>query len=232
MSRYWVFGCGGIGQEVAHQLITDKHQVLAISRQTLHLPKCDTVTMDITKEANIPTLANMLDDTLPDYIINTIGMLHTDNQLPEKHIKQVSFDWLTKNCQVNVLPTLNIAKALANTMRASSTVRMISLSARVGSISDNHLGGWYSYRMSKAALNMLIKNIAIEWKRQYKHSAIYGYHPGTVDTPLSQPFQSHVPPEKLFSPQKAAQYLLRVFHSLDLEDTGSVFDWQGQQVPS
>ena len=104
------------------------------------------------------------------------------------------------------------------------------LSARVGSISDNRLGGWHSYRSSKAALNMIIKNAAIETARKYKEAAIIGLHPGTVDTKLSSPFQSNVQDGKLFSPEQSACYLLDVINQVKSADTGKIFAWDGQEV--
>jgi NAD(P)-dependent dehydrogenase (short-subunit alcohol dehydrogenase family) len=106
------------------------------------------------------------------------------------------------------------------------------LSARVGSISDNTLGGWYSYRASKAALNMVVKNAAIEMARKYPQTIVAGLHPGTVDSALSKPFQSHVSSHKLFSPVQAAGFLLQVLEGLTPEHSGKCFAWDGQEVPA
>ncbi len=108
--------------------------------------------------------------------------------------------------------------------------KFAALSARVGSISDNRLGGWYGYRASKAALNMMIRNLAIEWSRKNDRSIIVALHPGTVDTGLSVPFQGNVPPGKLFDPGRAARQLLAVLDALKPADSGKIFAWDGAEI--
>ena len=117
-------------------------------------------------------------------------------------------------------------------LRQDNKAVFAALSARVGSISDNRLGGWYSYRASKAALNMLIKTAAIEQARKYKNKIVIGLHPGTVDTALSKPFQGNVPGGKLFSPQQSATYLLNVVNDVTVDNTGQLLDWNGKVVPA
>ena len=104
------------------------------------------------------------------------------------------------------------------------------MSARVGSISDNKLGGWYAYRSSKAALNMMIKNLSIEVGRRNKKAILVGLHPGTVDSNLSKPFQNNVPAEKLFSPETSVVHLLKVLFNLKLENTGKIYAWDGSEI--
>jgi NAD(P)-dependent dehydrogenase (short-subunit alcohol dehydrogenase family) len=106
------------------------------------------------------------------------------------------------------------------------------LSARVGSISDNRLGVWYAYRASKAALNMILKNAAIEMARRYKKASIIGLHPGTVDTTLSKPFQRQVQEGKLFTPEYSSVCLLKVINDFEPEQSGKVFAWDGKEVPA
>jgi NAD(P)-dependent dehydrogenase (short-subunit alcohol dehydrogenase family) len=107
-----------------------------------------------------------------------------------------------------------------------------AISARVGSISDNRIGGWYSYRASKAALNMMLKCAAIEIGRTRKHQIMLGLHPGTVDTGLSKPFQSNVPDGKLFSAEQSAGYMLDAIEGASPDQSGSVIDWDGKTVPA
>lgn len=107
-----------------------------------------------------------------------------------------------------------------------------SISARVGSIEDNRLDGWYSYRASKAALNMLLKTFSIELKRLAPSAICVGLHPGTVDTALSKPFQGNVAPGKLFSRAKSAGHLLQVINGLTPADSGAVFAWDGSRIPA
>jgi len=105
-----------------------------------------------------------------------------------------------------------------------------ALSARVGSISDNQLGGWYGYRASKAALNMLVRNLAIEERRRNNRAIVVTLHPGTVDTALSRPFQGNVQPGRLFDPERAALQLLDVIEDLKAPDSGKLFDFEGLEI--
>ena len=105
-----------------------------------------------------------------------------------------------------------------------------SFSARVGSISDNKLGGWYSYRASKAALNMLMKNVSLEYTRRKRPVASVLLHPGTVDTDLSKPFQRNVPEGKLFTKDQCCSYLLQVIDNLSLKDNGKFYAWDGAEI--
>jgi NAD(P)-dependent dehydrogenase (short-subunit alcohol dehydrogenase family) len=107
-----------------------------------------------------------------------------------------------------------------------------ALSARVGSISDNRLGGWHSYRASKAALNMLLRNLAVELGRSHPQAVVAGLHPGTVDTGLSRPFQKGVADGKLFAPAYSAERLLAVLDGLTPADSGGVFAWDGARIPA
>ena len=123
-----------------------------------------------------------------------------------------------------------VAKYFAKKLSKETNSVMAILSARVGSISDNRLGGWYAYRASKAALNMLIKTLSIEIKRTHKVSAIIGLHPGTVDSNLSKPFQNNVPDGKLFTPEYSASELLKVVFDRTEIDTGKVFAFDGSEI--
>lgn len=105
-----------------------------------------------------------------------------------------------------------------------------TISARVGSVSDNHLGGWYSYRASKAALNMMLKNLSIELARKYPHALVLGLHPGTVDTKLSKPFQASSGGKKLFTPEESAAYLLNVIATKTPADSGRCFAYDGSEI--
>ena len=125
-----------------------------------------------------------------------------------------------------------VAKHMLPLMPRKGRAVFAALSARVGSISDNRLGGWHAYRASKAALNMLVRNYAIEQARINNQFIAVTLHPGTVDTGLSQPFQSNVPDAQLFTPDQSAEYLLNVLDGLTPADTGKCFDWAGKQVPA
>ena len=133
---------------------------------------------------------------------------------------------------VNAIGPALVAKHFLPLLPRHGRSVFASISARVGSIEDNRLGGWYSYRASKAALNMLLKTYSIELKRRAPSAICVGLHPGTVDTALSKPFQGGVAPGKLFSPTQSAAYLLRVIDGLTPADNGAVFAWDGSQIPA
>lgn len=166
-----------------------------------------------------------------DIVIVTTGLLHEgETIMPEKALKDLSAEkfhaLFAANC---IFPSL-CAKYFLPRMNTEKKAVFAALSARVGSISDNHLGGWYAYRASKAALNMVIKNAAIEMGRRHKNMIIVGLHPGTVDSNLSKPFQGNVAPEKLFTPTQSARYLHDVMETLQPENSGKIFAWDGQEI--
>jgi len=230
-NKYLIIGYGGIGQAICQKLMNDKHQVsLLTTRNDINLPSGTSHQLDLTQQDNITKLIEIIQSTQPDFIINTIGILHDKEHFPEKSIKQIQDAWVETSFKINLMPTIHLVKALDQYLNRHSQLKLISLSARVGSITDNRFGGWYSYRMSKAALNMFIKTVSIEWNRLYPECGIYAYHPGTVDTLLSKPFQANVPEKQLFSSEKASQYLLNVLASLTINDSGYLFDWQGKKI--
>ena len=165
-----------------------------------------------------------------DLVIIATGILHYGEIMPEKSLRDLSLEKFHLLFEVNtILPALIMKHFIPKLNRKSKSVFAV-LSARVGSISDNKLGGWYSYRASKSALNMIIKNAAIETSRYNKHAVIIGLHPGTVDSQLSKPFQSNVPEKKLFTPEYSAKKMLEVLEKLAPKDTGKCFDWDGKEV--
>lgn len=166
-----------------------------------------------------------------DWLINCVGVLHTASLLPEKSIRQFDAQLFETSMQVNCLPTLLLAKHASTKLKKSSQGLFATVSARVGSIEDNRLGGWHSYRASKAAVNMAIKCIAIEWERTHPHVRVLSLHPGTTDTGLSKPFQKRVPQSKLFSIEKTAQYLLTQLETAHEYDSGRFIAWDGSAIP-
>ena len=171
-----------------------------------------------------------LNQCQPDLIIHTVGMLHCQDHQPEKSINQVDEDWFLESMKVNVFSFVETVQSINRCIPKSNPLRVIAFSARVSSLSDNKLGGWHSYRMSKIALNMLIKNIALEWSMARRESLVVGYHPGTVDTSITAPFRQRVKPEKLFSPSQAAGYFLEFHNSLGPEQSGKVFTWENIEL--
>jgi NAD(P)-dependent dehydrogenase (short-subunit alcohol dehydrogenase family) len=166
-----------------------------------------------------------------DLLIVATGILHDVDIKPEKSLRDISEEKLQKTFMINTIAPTLIAKYFFPLLRKDSQSIAAILSARVGSITDNRLGGWYSYRASKAALNMIIKNSAIEMTRRNKKSIIVGLHPGTVDSNLSKPFQRGVPNGKLFTPHFSATNLMSVLLNLNIEDTGKCFAWDGHEIP-
>ena len=165
-----------------------------------------------------------------DMVIIATGILHEGKLMPEKSLKDLSAEKLQRLFEVNTIVPLLIAKHFLPKLSRETRSIFATLSARVGSISDNQLGGWYSYRASKAALNMIIKNIAIEISRFNKKAIIVGLHPGTVDSNLSKPFQGNVPDGKLFTPEYSTQKLLEVLTSLTSKQSGKCFAWDGKEI--
>ena len=187
--------------------------------------------LDLTDEASIAAAAALVSQgPSPSLVIIATGLLHDGEHGPEKSLKEIDLDWMAKNFAINTIGPALIAKHFIPLLPKTGTPIFAALSARVGSISDNLLGGWYSYRASKAALNMLIRNLAIEARRSNDRSIIVGLHPGTVDTPLSKPFQANLSPGKLFESERAALQLLDVIEGLKVKDSGKLFAWDGEEI--
>lgn len=191
------------------------------------------VDADITCETQLAALAGdvMEHTNALHLVLNTAGLLHDAGLQPEKSISRVTLDGLMKVFSVNAFGPALLAKALLPLMRHGQTAIFASLSARVGSIGDNRLGGWYGYRSAKAAQNQLLRTFAVELTRFNQASIVLALHPGTTDTPLSQPFQGNVTPEKLFTADYAATCLLEVIAQRTPADSGNFFAWDGQPIP-
>ena len=185
--------------------------------------------LDVTKEEDFKSLS--VDLKKIDWIINCVGMLHTKEKGPEKAVRAIEPDFFLDNFRINTLPTLLIAKYFSKLLLGSKAPILAVISAKVGSIQDNRLGGWYSYRASKAALNMAIKTISLEWQYKIPNCCVAAFHPGTTDTGLSKPFQGNVPTKKLFSTDQTATLLLDVIGKLNSKNSGRFWDWNGKELP-
>lgn len=222
-----IIGASGAIGGAFSQILSEKHpnaRLFPFSRSG-HYP------IDYNNEASISEAAELATAEKPlDLIIAANGMLHDGELRPEKSLQDLSADKLHRIFKVNAITPALIAKHFLPKLNKEKLSIFATLSARVGSIGDNRLGGWYAYRASKAALNMIIKNAAIEVGRINNQAVIVGLHPGTVDSDLSKPFQSNIPEGKLFTPKCAAENLLAVLEKLTPEQTGKCFAWDGKEV--
>lgn len=190
-------------------------------------------TFDLTDEASIAAAAATMRSDPPEWVIVASGVLTLpDGTGPERTYKRLDPDAMAQMFALNTIGPALIAKHMLGLMPRDRRCVFAALSARVGSISDNRLGGWHSYRASKAALNMLLRNFAVELARTHPLCVVAGLHPGTVDSALSQPFQSGLPAGQLTAPHVAADNLLGVLARLDPEQSGRVFDFKGEEVPA
>lgn len=228
---------GGIGAALVEQLAArdDYNQVYALSRSGAGAGrKTVSLSIDLEAEDSIAAAAKTIAaEGAPDLVIVASGILSDQQGLaPEKSLRQQSTEAFQKVLAINTIGPALIAKHFLPIMPRKERAVFAAISARVGSISDNRIGGWHAYRASKAALNMLIRNYAIEQARRSDAFIAVGLHPGTVDTALSKPFQSGVPDKQLFTAEQSASFLLGVIDRLQPSDTGKVFDWAGKEIPA
>lgn len=188
--------------------------------------------VDLTRPAELADLAAALQarGDRPALVFNAAGVLHGPDLQPEKSVSQIRLDSLQSVFAINAFAPILLAQALLPLLRSRGPLVFASVSARVGSIGDNRLGGWYAYRASKAAQNQLIRTLAVELTRLNRQSCCLLLHPGTVDTPLSTPFQTRVSADKLFSPERAARQLLQLIATAEPADSGRFLAWDGSEV--
>ncbi len=238
-----IAGAGrGIGLAMVEQLLREERwrrvyavhrseapELAALAGQDARL-QC--LQVDQSSDAALAELRGAVDGEL-NWVINTAGMLHSERLGigPEKALQHLDRRALQELFSTNAINHALLVQALHPHLSRRGELKLASLSARVGSIGDNRLGGWYAYRASKAALNQLMRTLAIELRRHNKQSVCVTLHPGTTDTVLSRPFQQRVPPEQLFSAERAARQLLHVLDDLNPDQTGGFFAWDGQSIP-
>jgi NAD(P)-dependent dehydrogenase (short-subunit alcohol dehydrogenase family) len=188
---------------------------------------------EVTDEASLDQLAENLRQTgtRPEVVVHCAGILHEPGLQPEKSLRQCRSDALERIFAVNSIGPLLVAKAVIPLMPKKQPTHFAALSAMVGSISDNRLGGWYGYRASKAALNQLMRTLSIECRRTHPGLCVTAIHPGTTNTGLSAPFQTNVKPGKLYSPQQSAARILDVVLSGQPEESGRFMNWDGKPIP-
>ncbi|MEO0461975.1 MAG: SDR family NAD(P)-dependent oxidoreductase [Pseudomonadota bacterium] len=232
-----VFGStGGIGRALCKALIAGGCETVYAGSCAGTQPEGEGIhpfAFDLQNEDSIAAAAAMMKDNPPQWVIVASGVLTlADGTGPERTYKRLSGAAMAEVLALNTIGPAMIAKHMLPLMPRSEPFVFAALSARVGSISDNGLGGWHSYRASKAALNMLLKNFALEMARTHSGAVVVGLHPGTVDSDLSAPFQKGLPEGQLTEPDDAAGNLLGVLAGLEPEQSGKVFDFAGVEVPA
>ena len=224
----------GIGLAISKILEKKNYNVYVTSRKTYSSSsQIKYFQLMATEEKSWLKFTNILDEEniVFDLIINTIGILQDkeNDVIPEKSIKNLNSASFIKNIEANTLATALCIKYLVNYTSNKKHVVIANLTARLGSISDNNIGGWISYRASKAAQHMIIKTASIEFKRTNKNIILIGLHPGTVKTKLSDPFSKSA--KNIFSTHESGINLLKVIEELDLDSSGKIYDFSGKIVP-
>ena len=235
MRKVAVIGSSGaIGRAFVDHYINDLsiNSIFSFSRSSIGIDnnKVKHFSIDIENESSIENAAKSVEKTNFDEIIIASGLLHTDEFGPEKSIKDLKADNILKVLNVNTVGPALIGKYFLPLLNKDNKSVMAFLSARVGSISENKLGGWYAYRASKSALNQVIKTFSIELKRTNPKAIIIGLQPGTVDSELSAPFKRSVSNNKLFSAEYSVSQLLGVIERADESSSGNLISWDGEII--
>ncbi|MDX1299988.1 MAG: SDR family NAD(P)-dependent oxidoreductase [Pseudomonas sp.] len=241
--------CGasrGIGLALTTQLLARKDiaGVWAVARQASqsaelqalgaqHGSRLHCLDVDVCDEQALSELAAQMRAAIPrlHLLLCTVGVLQDGAAKAEKGLAQLNLEGLLATFERNSFAPILLLKHLLPLLRGQHPCTVAALSARVGSIGDNRLGGWYSYRASKAALNQLLHTASIELSRLNPNSCVLSLHPGTTDTALSKPFQANVPADKLFTPSYAAECLLAQIERHGPEQSGTFWGWDGQPIP-
>ena len=227
---------GGIGSACVDALLDDPRvaRVSALSRGPVarRHERLRAAAIDFADESSIEAAAReCAAEGGVDLVIVTTGILHRDPDIsPEKRLADIDGDTMAEVFRINTIGPALLAKHFLPLLRRDAKSAFAAISARVGSIGDNRLGGWSSYRASKAALNMLLRTFSVEQARTNASCVVVALHPGTTDTQLSKPFQRNVPEDKLFTPAFVAERLLAVLDGLTSDDSGGFFAWDGSPI--
>src|SRR6056300_1572432 len=217
-------GSGAIGSALISEYDKNDSLITVASRKKQNLdPHINEIIYDYDQQDEI----NLNGEIKFDEIIFATGHLHNEHYKPEKSLKDIDKNAFQFSYHINCVAPLILLRQVSNNL--TDYTKIVFLSARVGSISENELGGWYAYRMSKAALNMMIKNLSIELRRKYKNIIVCGLHPGTVDSKLSKPYSGFVKHE-IFAPSKSAVMLKKVIDELSLKHSGKIYDYAFQEI--
>ena len=227
-----IVGAGGIGKQIAEDLASKENnlEVILCGRKNVFKNFWE---LDIENENSLKDFKDKLSKSKLNLrlVLNATGRLHSEKLNPEKRLQHINKENLIESFSINAFAPILLAKTIEEFINKELEFNFASISARVGSITDNKTGGWYAYRAAKSAQNQLFKSLSIEWARKYPKAIITLLHPGTVNTNLSKPFHKYVPEDKLFSPQKASNYLLDVLLKQTYSNTGKFFAWDGKEIP-
>ena len=227
-----IVGTGGIGNQISKHLndISPGLDVIPCGR---NVNSKNGIYLDLESDDSFKEFEkqiSLLENPLR-LVINTSGFLHSNLIKPEKRLSHINRNNMIKNLSINAIAPILIAKSIERFITPNLPFSFSSISARVGSISDNKLGGWYSYRASKAAQNQFLKTLSIEWRRKFPNSVVSILHPGTCDTKLSKPYQSGVPKDKLFTTKQSSEYLIDIISHLKPSDSGKFIAWDKSIIP-
>ncbi len=236
-----ILGGGGIASALMQLYLERGYQVVVFSRQQQHehpsaasLSDNENLHWHCTSSFDEATYAALLPQVFTnptELIFCCIGLLHHETRRPEKTLKSLDAQFMLENLQANTVEPALWLQRLMPFVSKQPGLKMLWLSAKVGSITDNQLGGWYSYRASKAALNMLVKTAAIELRRLQPALILVTVHPGTTDTALSQPFQQNLAKGQLQTTEATALRLADVATNLVTAQHGHLLNWDGQVLP-
>ncbi|MDJ0787054.1 MAG: SDR family oxidoreductase [Myxococcota bacterium] len=242
MRRAWIQGASrGIGLALASNLVDRGDWHVTTTCRAGRSPALDALVerapervqplaMDLARPESIEAAAEQVEGPL-HLLFNVGGFLHEGAQQPEKRFEALDGEALMRSFAVNAVGPILVAKAALPALRKADEAVIANLSARVGSIADNRMGGWYGYRASKAGLNMLTRTLSIELRRRAPSVHCIALHPGTVDTSLSRPFRGGVPMERRFAPEQAAEKLLQIALEQGPRSSGRFLAWDGSEIP-
>ena len=227
-----VVGAGGIGRQIAEDLASKENnlEVILCGRKNVFKNFWE---LDIENENSLKDFKDKLSKSKLNLrlVLNATGRLHSEKLHPEKRLQHINKENLIESFSINAFAPILLAKTIEEFINKELEFNFASISARVGSITDNKTGGWYAYRAAKSAQNQLFKSLSIEWARKYPKAIITLLHPGTVNTNLSKPFHKFVPKDKLFSPQKTSSYLIDILRHQKPIDSGKFIAWDGKEIP-
>lgn len=246
MKRVVIAGVSGaIGSALAEAILRDypECQLVGLCRHPDRAPtalhahdRVSLLTWDASDAATLDGMIGALESVIPartgiDTLIYAAGVLHAEQMFPEKRLEDLSADAMARAFAVNATGFGLLVRALVPWLRHRELKRIAAVSAKVGSITDNRLGGWYAYRSSKAALNMLVRGLSVELPRRCKPVACVALHPGTTESALSEPFRQSLAQLKVHSPAQTADNLLTVLRGVDQDDNGRFLSWDGSELP-